>query len=315
VVLAQVERAGRATVGAAESFGRAAEAPDIDDLQSQVLQAEKMASIGRLAAGVAHEINNPMGFIHANLCQMAEYVADLRRMWNAVEGLQKAVAQGDAREIAAASGALGRASDELDCAFVISDLAKAVRESLEGSERIRHIVQDLREFSHHETGKRVRTDLNQCLESTTKIVHPMMKHLVSLERDYGELPGLTCFPMQLKQVFINLLVNAFQSIETRVGESGGSGTIWVRTHASEEGISISVQDDGVGIPEDSLERVFEPFFTTKKVGAGTGLGLSTSYSIVRRHGGTLRAESGPGEGAALCIFLPFPEEDRLDRDG
>jgi PAS domain S-box-containing protein len=285
---------------------------EIHQLQRQVLQSEKMASIGQLSAGVAHEINNPMGFIHANLAQMADYVGELRRVWTRVEELQKAVAQGDPGEIERSSGRLSALAEEADVTFLLSDLGKAIRESQEGSERIRHIVHDLRDFSHQETGERVPADVNQALESTTNIVWPMMKHLVVLEKEYEELPAVECFPMQLKQVFMNLLVNAYQAIESRVGSDGESGRIRIHTRRrGDDAVEISVSDTGVGIAAEHLPRIFDPFFTTKGVGAGTGLGLSTSYGIVQRHGGTIAVESASGEGATFRVVLPV--EYRGDR--
>jgi PAS domain S-box-containing protein len=289
-------------IGAVATFQDLSE---IRELERQVLQSEKLASLGQLAAGVAHEINNPMGFIHANLAQMAEYVRDLRRAWTDAEELQKAVAVGRREEIEAAAGRLAATADEVDVVFLLADLAKAIRESQEGSERIRHIVADLRDFSHRDTGERVPADVNQCLESTANIVWPMMKHLVVLEKEYQELPAVSCYPMQLKQVFMNLLVNAFQSIEERVAAGGGSGRIRLRTRRAAGGVEVQVEDDGVGIPPENQGRLFDPFFTTKRVGAGTGLGLSTCYSIVRRHGGSIRVESAPGRGALFRVLLPL----------
>jgi PAS domain S-box-containing protein len=278
---------------------------EVHQLQRQVLQSEKLASLGQLAAGVAHEINNPMGFIHANLAQLAEYARDLRRAWNRVEELQKAALAGDPAETARAAERLVAASDELDVPFLLSDLGKAIRESQEGSERIRHIVADLRDFSHQDTGERVPADVNQCLESTANIVWPMMKHLVRLEKEYQALPAVCCFPMQLKQVFMNLLVNAYQAIEERVGTSGETGRVRLRTQRVPGGVEIAVEDDGIGIEPEHVARIFDPFFTTKKVGMGTGLGLSTCYSIVRRHGGTIRVESRRGRGTLFRVRLPL----------
>jgi two-component system NtrC family sensor kinase len=290
-----------------EPRGAVATFQDISEmrhLQRQVLQAEKMASIGQLAAGVAHEINNPMGFIHANLFQMAEYISDLRRVWAQVEQLQKCVAQGDPEERQEASKRLASIAEDVDVDFVLGDLAKAIRESQEGSERIRHIVHDLRDFSYQDTGERVLADINQCLESTANIVWPMMKHLVIVEKQYQDLPPLTCYPMQLKQVFMNLLVNAYQAIEEKIGGAGETGRIELRTEQRGDQIVVAVTDTGAGIAAGDLDRIFDPFFTTKKVGAGTGLGLSTSYSIVQRHGGAIRVESTPGRGTSFLVLLP-----------
>ena len=284
---------------------------EITQLRDQVLQTEKMASIGQLAAGVAHEINNPMGFIHANLFQMAEYLVDLRRVWADVEGLQKSIARGDAEEIRGVAEKLAALAEDVDVPYLLTDLATAIRESQEGSERIRHIVQDLRDFSHHETGQRVLTDINQCLDSTANIVWPMMKHLVVLEKEYRDVPEIYCFPMQLKQVFMNLLVNAFQAIELRLGQSGGIGRIDLKSAPRDDGVLVSVGDTGVGIDPKHLDRIFDPFFTTKEVGIGTGLGLSTSFNIVRRHGGTITVESQVGEGTTFRVFLPGSGEDDI----
>ncbi|HEX9814913.1 MAG TPA: PAS domain S-box protein, partial [Myxococcota bacterium] len=202
--------------GAGNKLGAVAVFSDLTEiklLQRKVLQTEKMASIGQLAAGVAHEINNPMGFIHANLFQMAEYLTDLQRVWDEVGALQAAVAEGEPVDIRRRSESLAALSKDLNVSFVLSDFAKAIRESQEGSERIRHIVNDLRDFSHRDSEHPVLADVNQFLDSTAGIVWPMMKHLVVLEKEYRDLPRVHCYPMQLQQVFMNLLVNAYQAIE------------------------------------------------------------------------------------------------------
>jgi PAS domain S-box-containing protein len=303
---APISGAGGVACGAVATFQ---DLTGIRQLQRQVLQTEKMASIGQLAAGVAHEINNPTGFIHANLFQMAEYISDLRRLWLQVERLQKCVAQGGAEEVRRASEELAALSEEVDVDFLLSDLTKAIRESQEGSERIRHIVHDLRDFSHRDTGERVLADVNQCLDSTANIVWPMMKHLVVLEKEYQDVPSVTCYPMQLKQVIMNLLVNAYQAIEEKLGGGSETGRIHLRTEYRGEHVVISVADTGAGIAPECLDRIFDPFFTTKKVGAGTGLGLSTSYNIVQRHGGTIRVESTLREGTTFRVLLPVDGDD------
>ncbi len=276
------------------------------------LQREKMASIGQLAAGVAHEINNPMGFIHANLFQMAEYVNDLRGVFEQVDGLVKLAGEGALEPARSAARGLAASCEELDVQFLLSDLAKAIRESQEGSERIRHIVQDLRDFSHADGAERSLADLNQCIESTARIVWPMLKHRALLERDYGELPAIWCRPMQLKQVFLNLLVNAYQAIEEVAAPTAALGRIRIETRADAQRVRIRIRDSGPGIPPEHLERIFDPFFTTKRVGAGTGLGLSTSYRIIERHGGRMRAENNAAGGACFEVELPLAlEEDGL----
>jgi len=287
---------------------------EVKQLQSQVLQTEKMASIGQLAAGVAHEINNPMGFIHANLFQMSEYLGDLRQVFGRVDDLLQVVSSGDLETIRAAGDAVSEVTREVDLAYVVSDFGKAIRESQEGSERIRHIVQDLRDFSHHDSSEHVLADVNQCLDSTATIVWPMMKHIVVLEKDYEDLRSIVCYPMQIKQVFMNLLVNAYQSIEAKVGESGETGKVWLRTRQRDDGVVVEVVDTGVGIPASHIDRIFDPFFTTKKVGSGTGLGLSTSFGIVKRHGGSLTVDSKEGEGTSFRVFLPL-ERDEAEFDG
>jgi two-component system NtrC family sensor kinase len=306
--------------GEGELEGRAAVAifqdlSEVKRLQRQVLQTEKMASIGQLAAGVAHEINNPMGFIHANRFQMTEYLGDLRQAWERVDDLQKAIlnATGEAEgldAVRAASESLAAVTQDLGLDFVQADFAKAVRESQDGAERIRHIVKDLRDFSHQGSDECSEADVNLCLDSTASIAWTMMKHSVVLDKEYCDLPPIRCYPSQLKQVFMNLLVNAYQAIEEKLGDSG-MGRIELRSQREGDGVAISIRDTGTGIPARDQARIFDPFFTTKDVGAGTGLGLATSYNIVRRHGGRIDVTSEPGEGATFKVWLPLsgPEDE------
>ena len=153
--------------------------------------------------------------------------------------------------------------------------------------------------------------MNECLDSTASIAWTMMKHSVVLEKEYCDLPPIRCYPAQLKQVFMNLLVNAYQAIEEKLGDGGGTGLLEIRTAEREGGVSISIRDTGAGIEPKDVDRIFDPFFTTKDVGAGTGLGLATSYNIVRRHGGLMDVSSEPGEGTTFTIWLPLsgPDQD------
>jgi len=307
------DREGRA-LGAVAIFQ---DLSDIKLLERQVLQSEKMASIGQLAAGVAHEINNPVGFIHANLFQVSEYLQDLEGVWERLDLLQETIERGEGLdEIRAASESLRQVCHAIDLDFVKKDFVKAVGESLEGSERIRHIVRDLRDFSRQDTGEATLADVNRCIDSTAHIVWTMMKHHVVLKKNYEELPPLRCYPMQLEQVLMNLLVNACQAIEEKTagdeipdalagGVAGGvTGEVEVQTRARDGGVVITIRDNGVGIPAEDLGRIFDPFFTTKDVGAGTGLGLSTSYSLIQRHGGEISVESEVGKGTTFEIWLP-----------
>ncbi len=276
---------------------------DHKELELQVRQTEKMASIGRLAAGVAHEVNNPMGFIHANLHQMSEYLGDLERYFDATQRLQLAAIEGDSEVIRAAAEDVAVVAREIDLDFVRSDFEKALLESGEGAERIRHIVRDLRDFSRPDLPARTPADVNQAIDSTANIVYTMMKHSVVLEKDYHDLPKIEAYPMQLKQVFMNLLVNAHQAIEARGKPE--PGVIRIETDTIGEEIVIRISDTGIGISPADQSRIFEPFFTTKPVGAGTGLGLSTSFNIIDRHGGRIMVESEVGRGTLFEIRLPI----------
>jgi len=276
---------------------------EIKELELQVRQTEKMASIGQLAAGVAHEVNNPMGFIHANLHQMTEYLGDLGGYFDAIARLQQAIAEGDLDLIRAASEDVSTVGREIDLDYVRSDFEKALLESQEGAERIRHIVRDLRDFSRPDLPARSAANVNQALDSTANIVWTMIKNPVHLEKDYGELPDIEAYPMQLKQVFMNLLVNACQAIEAPGGDE--PGVVRIETRQEGEEVVVRVSDTGIGIDAASLSRIFDPFFTTKPVGAGTGLGLSTSYNIVERHGGRISVESEVGRGTIFEVRLPI----------
>ena len=199
---------------------------EIKELQRHVLQTEKMASIGQLAAGVAHEINNPMGFIHANLCQMTEYLADLRRVFDAFDGLHETIATGALGEIRRRAEELGALTQQLDVPWLLNDFGKALRESQEGSERIRHIVQDLRGFSRHDAGERTLADVNECLDSTASIAWGMMKHSVVLRKEYRAVPKVRCYPPQLQQVFMNL---ARECLPGHRGALRQGGRAWARS--------------------------------------------------------------------------------------
>ncbi|MGN6514152.1 MAG: ATP-binding protein [Lysobacteraceae bacterium] len=264
--------------------------------QEQLLQAEKMASIGQLAAGVAHEINNPIGYVHSNLGTLREYCASLIAL------IEAYAAERPADD---ADAPLRRLRERLDIDFILGDLPQLLDESREGIERVTKIVQDLKEFSHVGRDEEMRqADLHKGLDSTLNIVWNELKYKVQLEKHYGELPQVECHASELNQVFLNLLINAGQAIAER-------GTIVLATGVDEDRVWVSIADSGCGIPEEALQRIFDPFFTTKPIGRGTGLGLAIAYRIVAKHHGRIEVQSRPGFGSTFRVVLPV----RQPRDG
>jgi two-component system, NtrC family, sensor kinase len=264
---------------------------DIQETHFQLLQQEKMASIGQLAAGVAHEINNPMGFISSNLCTMEKYLSRLTQFLELQgNGIQQWGPPQFQEEVAQARRAL-------KMEYILKDAVSLLAESRDGAERVRVIVQNLKSFSRVDEARRSCVDLNECLDTTITIAWNELKYKATLNRDYGELPQVQCLPQQLNQVFLNLLVNAAHAIEKM-------GVITIRTRAEGGRVSIAIHDTGCGIPQEIRNRIFEPFFTTKAVGKGTGLGLSISYDIIKKHGGNIEVESGPECGTTFTVTLP-----------
>ena len=269
----------------------------LEETHHQLLQSEKMASIGQLAAGVAHEINNPIGYINSNLSTLRDYATQLLSL---VRLFQEAGDELDdelplARRLKAA-----HADTDLD--FIAGDLLDLLQESQEGIARVRGIVQDLKDFSHADKGEWTHADLHRGLDTTLNVVNNEIKYKATVCKEYGELPLIHCLPSQLNQVFMNLLVNAAQAIE-------GQGRITVRTGRQGEHVWVEVCDTGAGIPANRLGRIFDPFYTTKPVGKGTGLGLSISYGIVRKHHGDISVDSEPGKGTTFRITLPIEQDE------
>lgn len=263
--------------------------------QSQIVQQEKMATIGQLAAGIAHEINNPMSFISGNLGIMNTYIAQILDTLREQDELIGMIAP---PETVAEIGEKRR-KRKLD--FILRDINSLVGQSVEGAERIKKIVYDLKVFSHVEDAAYQEEDINAGLESTINIIWNEIKYKAELVKELGPIPQAKCNLGQLNQVFMNLLMNAVQAIEKK-------GKITVKSWADKTDIYVSVTDDGTGIPEENLKRIFDPFFTTKEKGKGTGLGLSISYDIVRRHNGGIAVESRVGEGTAFTVRIPFAAE-------
>ena len=272
----------------------------LEEAQGQLLQSEKMASIGQLAAGVAHELNNPISFVYSNLGTLADYLRDLFEVFNAYEAVEKEHSANDCW------ATVKRLKSERDFNYLRQDTFQLMEESRDGLNRVRKIVQDLKDFSRVGESNWQWADLHKGLDSTLNIVWNELKYKCKVVKQYGQLPDVYCLPSQLNQVFMNLLVNAGQAIEDK-GEitiASGVGT----GEAGREEVWISVRDTGKGIPPENMNRIFEPFFTTKPVGKGTGLGLSLSYGIVRKHQGTIEVESEVGVGTTFTVRLPVKPE-------
>ena len=263
--------------------------------QAKVLHQEKMASIGQLAAGVAHEINNPIGFINSNLSTLGKY---LSRLSGFLAVQSECIAAGAPPEQVES---VHQEQARLKIDYIVKDLEDLIRESLEGAERVRSIVADLKSFSRVDESEYKQADLNECLRSTINIVWNEIKYKATLKKEFGEIPRTRCYPQQMNQVFMNLLVNAAHAIEQQ-------GSITVRSWEEDGYVCVSVADTGQGIPEANLNRIFEPFFTTKEVGKGTGLGLSITYDIVKKHHGEITVRSEPGKWTEFTVRIPVVEE-------
>jgi PAS domain S-box-containing protein len=264
----------------------------LEEAQNQLLQSEKMASIGQLAAGVAHEINNPIGFVNSNLGSLRRYVEQL---------LAVVAAYGRHREEIDDAG-LAALEREADLDYIAEDLPALLRESEEGLSRVKKIVQDLKDFSRVDSADWQDADLNAGIESTLNVVMNEVKYRADVERRYGTLPPVRCLAGQLNQVFMNLIVNAAHAIEGQRGLITLSSGCQPREGL--DGVWVEVADNGKGMAPEIQRRVFEPFFTTKPVGQGTGLGLSLSFSIVKKHGGCIEVQSQPGAGTRFRLWVP-----------
>ena len=264
--------------------------------QEQMLRQEKMATIGLLMAGIAHEINNPVGFIASNLESLSKYA---ERLSTYIAEQDEAITTCGLPPVIAEHLSVQR--DKLKIKRILQDFPQLIKESSDGADRIKKIVQDLKCFSRTDSTEQTVADINQCLESALGIAHNELKYKATVRREFGELPPTLCYPQQLGQVFINLLVNAAHAIETR-------GEIAINTRQESGWIFVSISDTGSGIPEDIRQRIFEPFFTTKKAGKGTGLGLSICQDIIHKHGGEIEVVSEVGAGTSFTVKIPVVEQ-------
>ncbi|MYM68191.1 PAS domain-containing protein [Pseudoduganella sp. FT55W] len=262
--------------------------------QQQLVQAEKMASIGQLAAGVAHEINNPIGYIFSNVGTLQNYLEQLFDMLSAYQEAEASIAQ------PAVTARLRAMRERIDLDFLRQDIPALMRESREGIVRVRHIVEDLKDFSRADASQDwSRADLHHGIDSTLNIVANEVKYRADVVKAYGDIPQIECLPLQINQVVLNLVVNAAQAMGPE------RGMITLRTGmADPDTVRLEVEDTGHGIAPDTLTRIFDPFFTTKAVGKGTGLGLSLAYGIVKKHGGRIEVDTELGRGTCFRVLLP-----------
>ena len=248
-----------------------------------------MASVGQLVAGVAHELNNPIGFVYSNVGTLDDFVKRLRGILDVY------------RAVPLAEPAQARVDEqwkELKVDYALKYVDSMIEGIREGAERARKIVRDLRVFARTDADVWQEVDLHAELESSLTLVNHLLKERITVHRNFGPLPAVECVRSQIDQVFLNLLANAAQAIT-------GPGAITIETHVEDGCAVVAVSDTGPGIPPDVISRIFDPFFTTKPVGEGTGLGLSISYEIVKKHGGEIRAESPAGGGATFIVRLPL----------
>jgi signal transduction histidine kinase len=280
---------------------------DISELRRlgrELTAAQKLESVGRLAAGVAHEINTPVQFVSDNVQFVRTAMSDIVDVIHAYRDLRQAVqAAGD---VAAAIGRAAEAERAADLDYIIENAPAAIDSALEGLGRIATIVRSMKEFAHPDQPQKMIGDVNQAIRSTLVIAHNEYKYVAELDAQFGDLPPVPCYLGEINQVVLNLLVNASHAIADVVKGTGGLGKLTVRTRLDGDTVEISIADTGTGIPESARDKIFDPFFTTKEVGKGTGQGLAIARSvIVNKHGGTLHFETECGKGTTFFIRLPI----------
>ncbi len=276
---------------------------ELRSMQSQLIHQEKMASLGRLVAGIAHELNNPINFVHGNLPYLKDYVEDLKKLVDSIDGISDET-----------SLRIGALKDEVRYDFLIADLDNIIADLNEGSDRIRHIIRDLKSFSRLDEAELKEASIHDGIESTAKILSQYYgRDKIPLIKNFGDLPHILCYPGQLNQVWMNLLSNAAQAVHDKE-----DGKVEVTTKVEDGKVVVSVSDNGPGIKADIQSKIFDPFFTTKPVGQGTGLGLSICHSIVGRHGGSIELKTKLNEGTTFTVLLPLKADPRvlaeLERD-
>ena len=267
----------------------------IDELhttQTQLVQSEKMASLGMLAAGVAHEINNPLGYIISNIESLKEYFDSITKLISKFE---------EAAVSTELAGKFTEYKEAFKYGYINEDLPELISDITEGTMRVRKIVEGLRDFSHPGDTSWQVTDINDCIASTLSLSNNEIKFKAEVEKDLAELPKIRCIPSQINQVLLNIFVNAAQAMEHM-------GLIRVGSREENGGVTVEISDNGSGISKETMMHIFDPFFTTKEIGKGTGLGLSLSYGIIQSHRGKIDVDSEVGKGTTFKIWLPVDPE-------
>jgi signal transduction histidine kinase len=258
---------------------------ELEETKLQLIHSEKLASIGQLAAGVAHEINTPLGYVSSNIESLMEYVEDIKLAWKDVEQKNTDLAN--------------QVSDEFDLKFIFDDVGSMMDSVESGLKRIRVISKDLGHFSQMEKLPIANVDINNdVVQLALNMVCSELNPNIDLDVNLAELPVISCLPIELSQVIINLLMNANDAIKD-------SGNIYVATSQNDSHIKITISDDGCGMDQSTINKLFDPFFTTKEVGEGTGLGLSVSHKIIESHQGSITVDSAPGKGSSFTISIPI----------
>jgi len=266
--------------------------------QSQLIQSEKLASIGQLAAGVAHEINNPIGFISSNIQSMGQYVTSIKRLIAKVDELKGTINEDAAPETRRLKDELQQLEEGLNLKFIAQDMVDLLKESSNGIDRIKGIVTNLKTFARKDTDETSLINVQNVLEEVLNVLWNELKYTCEIVKDYAPIPLVKCNPQKLGQVFMNLLLNAKQAIK-------GKGKITIHTHQDATNVFIDIIDTGEGIPPEIITKIFDPFFTTKPVGLGTGLGLSISMDILKSFNGDLKVVSTLGKGSTFTVILPI----------
>jgi signal transduction histidine kinase len=266
---------------------------DLQNAQEQLIQTEKMASLGQLVAGIAHEIKNPLNFIYGNTGFLDDYTQKLQNLLERFETLPS-LSDDDRSEIR-------RLKEEIHYSFIKDDIKTLIDNFSEGARRINTIVSDLRSFSRMDTDAISEVDLHASVEISLNLLRNQYKNRVEIHKEYGDIPKVQGYAGKLNQVFMNLLSNAFHAVH-------GNGDVWIRTRSVNGTVEVEIEDNGVGISKEHIKRIFEPFFTTKPIGQGTGLGLSISYGIIEQHQGKIHVTSTPQKGSTFTVRLPIFQE-------